>query len=284
MKGWVRLYRDLQEWEWYTKSEMVHLYIHLLLSANHTPAKWQGVTIKCGQVVTSVAQLAQKTGLSVQTTRTCLARLKSTNEITIETTKQYTLITICNYSRYIDKASTNNKQSNKGANKQPTKRQQTANKQLTTNKNEENNIYIHTQYISLVKTLAQARANTRECVQQMGEIAKEMDARLRMNEDEEAKSIYAKFSVCDKGFLWLWVHYYDLLALFDNSCTYQDFVGLSKRYEVEDVKRVVGAMANKLPQSGTRLGSFKTTFDQWASTDFKIAEKRKLGNPLYNKI
>ena len=113
MKGWVRLYRDLQEWEWYTKSEMVHLYIHLLLSANHTPAKWQGVTIKCGQVVTSVAQLAQKTGLSVQTTRTCLARLKSTNEITIETTKQYTLITICNYSRYIDKASTNNKQSNR---------------------------------------------------------------------------------------------------------------------------------------------------------------------------
>lgn len=281
MKGWVRLYRDLQEWEWYTKSEMVHLYIHLLLSANHTPAKWQGVTIKCGQVVTSVAQLAQKTGLSVQTTRTCLARLKSTNEITIETTNQYTLITICNYSRYIDKAQKNNKQSNKVTNKQPTKRQQTANKRLTTNKNEENNIYIHTQYINLVKTLAQARANTRECVQQMGEIAKELTMRIRLG-DEEAVNGYAKFTLCDKGFLWVWSTHHELLSLFDNSCTYQDFAELHKKYEAEDIKRVVAAMANKLPQSDTRLGSFKTTFDQWASTDFKIAEKRKLGNPLYN--
>ena len=281
MKGWVRLYRDLQEWEWYTKSEMVHLYIHLLLSANHTPAKWQGVTIKCGQVVTSVAQLAQKTGLSVQTTRTCINRLKSTNEITVKTTKQYTLITICNYSRYIDKEPKSSKQTNKHSNKQLTNSQQTNNKQLTTNKNEENNIYTHTEYINLVKILAQARANTRECVQQMGEIAKELTMRIRLG-DEEAVNGYAKFTLCDKGFLWLWSNHHELLSLFDNSCTYQDFAELHKKYEAEDIKRVVAAMANKLPQSGTRLGSFKTTFDQWASTDFKIAEKRKLGNPLYN--
>lgn len=281
MKGWVRLYRDLQEWEWYTKAEMVHLYIHLLLSANHTPAKWQGVTIKCGQVVTSVAQLAQKTGLSVQTTRTCINRLKSTNEITVKTTKQYSIITICNYSRYIDKEPKSSKQTNKRSNKQPTNSQQTANKQLTTNKNEENNIYTHTEYINLVKTLAQARANTRECVQQMGEIAKELTMRIRLG-DEEAVNGYAKFTLCDKGFLWVWSNHHELLSLFDNSCTYQDFAELHKKYEAEDIKRVVAAMANKLPQSGTRLGSFKTTFDQWASTDFKIAEKRKLGNPLYN--
>ena len=277
MKGWVKIYRDLQEWEWYTKPEMVHLYIHLLLSANHSVAKWQGSTIKRGQMVTSVAQLAQKTGLSVQTTRTCLNRLKSTNEITIETTKAYTVITICNYSRYIDKEPKSNKQSNK----QPTNSQQSANKRLTTNKNDKNDIYTHTQYISLVDTLSHAPANTRECVQQMGEVAKEMDARLRSGVDEDAKLIYEKFSTCDKGFLWLWVNYYDLLALFDKSCTYQDFVKLHQKYEVADIKRVVAAMANKLPQSGARFGSFVTTFSQWASTDFQIAEKKRLGNPRY---
>ena len=281
MKGWVKIYRDLQEWEWYTKPEMVHLYIHLLLSANHSAAKWQGSTIKRGQMVTSVAQLAQKTGLSVQTTRTCLNRLKSTNEITIETTKTYTVITICNYSRYIDKEPKSNKQNNKESNKQPTNNQQSANKRLTTNKNDKKDIYTHTQYISLVNTLSQAHANTRECVQQMGVVAKEMDARLRSGTDEEAKEIYAKFSTCDKGFLWLWVNYYELLELFDRSCTYQDFAKLHQKYEVDDIKRVVAAMANKLPQSGTRLGSFVTTFNQWASTDFQIAEKRRLGNPLY---
>lgn len=281
MKGWVKLYRDLQEWEWYTKPEMVHLYINLLLSANHTTTKWQGETIKCGQVVTSVAQLAQKTGLSVQTTRTCINRLKSTNEITVKTTKQYTIITICNYSRYIDKEPKSSKQTNKGSNKPLTNQKQTANKRLTTNKNDKNDTYTHTQYNYLVNTLAQARANTRECVQQMGEIAKELTMRIRLG-DEEAVNGYAKFTLCDKGFLWVWSNHHELLSLFDNSCTYQDFAELHNKYEAEDIKRVVAAMANKLPQSGTRLGSFKTTFDQWASTDYKIAEKRKLGNPLYN--
>ena len=281
MKGWVKIYRELQEWEWYTKPEMVHLYIHLLLSANHTTVKWQGSTIKRGQFVTSVAQLAKNTGLSVQSVRTCLNRLKSTNEIAIETTKMYTLITICNYGRYIGNESNSNKASNKASNKQPTKQKQSANKRLTTNKNDKNDIYTHTQYNYLVNTLAQARANTLECVQQMGEMAKELTTRIRLG-DEEAVNGYAKFTLCDKGFLWIWTYHYELLSLFDNSCTYEDFVEIHKKYEAEDVKRVVAAMANKLPQSGTRLGSFKTTFGQWASADYKIAEKRKLGNPLYN--
>lgn len=282
MKGWVKIYRDLQEWEWYTKPEMVHLYIYLLLSVNHSAAKWQGTTIKRGQMVTSVAQLAQKTGLSVQTTRTCLNRLKSTNEITIETTKLYTIITICNYSRYIDKEPKSNEQSNKETNKQPTKRQQSANKRLTTNKNDKNDIYIHTQYISLVETLSQAHANTCECVTKMAEMAKVVYTRAHSGEDVEAERVYKQMGVCGRGFVWLWVNYSELLSLFDNSCTFDDFKKLHEKYEVEDIKRVVAAMANKLPQSGTRLGSFKTTFDQWASTDYKIAEKRKLGNPLYN--
>lgn len=281
MKGWVKIYRDLQEWEWYTRPEMAHLYIHLLLSANHTAVKWQGITIKRGQVVTSVAQLAQKTGLSIQTTRTCLNRLKSTNEITVESTKTYTVISICNYSRYIDKESTSNKQTNKESNKAPTKRQQSANKALTTNKNDKNDIYIHTQYISLVDTLSRARANTRECVAQMSEMAKVMYERATSGEDDEAKKVYEQMSVCGRGFVWLWVNYSELLSLFDNSCTFDDFRKLNEKYEVEDVKRVINAMANKLPQSGSRLGSFRTTFEQWASTDYQIAEKRRLGNPRY---
>lgn len=281
MKGWVKIYRELQEWEWYTKPEMVHLYIHLLLSANHTTVKWQGVTVKRGQLVTSISQLSKNTGLSVQSVRTCLARLKSTSEITIEATKAYTLITICNYGRYIEKDSESNKASNKASNKQPTKQKQSANKALTTNKNDKNEIYIHTQYNYLVNTLAQARANTRECVQQMGEMAKELATRIRLG-DEEAVNGYAKFTICDKGFLWIWSNHHELLSLFDNSCTYQDFAELHNKYEVDDIKRVVAAMANKLPQSGTRLGSFITTFHQWASTDYKIAEKRRLGNPMYN--
>jgi len=33
--GWLKLHRKFKEWEWYQDSKMVHLFIHLLVTANH---------------------------------------------------------------------------------------------------------------------------------------------------------------------------------------------------------------------------------------------------------
>lgn len=279
MKGWVKIYRELQEWEWYTKPEMVHLYIHLLLSANHTTVKWQGVTVKRGQLVTSISQLSKNTGLSVQSIRTCLARLKSTNEITIETTKAYTLITICNYGRYIEKDSESNKANNKASNKQPTKQKQSANKRLTTNKNDKNDIYTHTQYNYLVETITRERADTRESVQRIASIVDEL--MLRRADNAEDGAAFQALTNVQRGYLILWSRYPQLMAIFDSSLNYSDFVWINDRYEVSDIQRVIEAMANKLPIERKRLGSFLATFKQWAVSDYQIAEKRRLGNAKY---
>ena len=279
MKGWVKIYRELQEWEWYTKPEMVHLYIHLLLSANHTTVKWQGVTVKRGQLVTSISQLSKNTGLSVQSIRTCLARLKSTSEITIESTKAYTLITICNYGRYIEKDSESNKASNKASNKQPTNQKQSANKRLTTNKNDKNDIYTHTQYNYLVETITRERADTRESVQRMVALAGEL--KRRRMEREEDRVAYQALSNIERGFLLFWGNLPHLMEMFDTSLNYSDFVWINDRYEVSDIQRVIEAMANKLPIERKRLGSFLATFKQWAVSDYQIAEKRRLGNAKY---
>lgn len=53
-----------------------------------------------GSLITSRTSLAEQTGLSVREVRTCLKRLKETNEVTITTTKQYTIITINSYDSY----------------------------------------------------------------------------------------------------------------------------------------------------------------------------------------
>lgn len=279
MKGWVKIYRELQEWEWYTKPEMVHLYIHLLLSANHTTVKWQGVTVKRGQLVTSISQLSKNTGLSVQSIRTCLARLKSTSEITIETTKAYTLITICNYGRYIEKDSESDKANNKASNKQPTKQKQSANKRLTTNKNDKNDIYTHTQYNYLVETITRERADTRESVQRIASIVDELMLRRAYNAEDGAA--FQALTNVQRGYLILWSRYPQLMAIFDSSLNYSDFVWINDRYEVSDIQRVIEAMANKLPIERKRLGSFLATFKQWAVSDYQIAEKRRLGNAKY---
>ena len=111
--GWIKLYRKFDEWEWFNISEMVHLFIYLLLNANHEDGEWRGVAIKRGQVVTGLHKLHEKTKISFQTIRTCLSRLKKTGEINIQTTNQYSIITILNYESYQSDQQTTNKRSNK---------------------------------------------------------------------------------------------------------------------------------------------------------------------------
>lgn len=121
--GWIKLHRRILEWEWFGDQNTFRLFLYLLLSANHTDKKWHGILIKKGQILTGRKKLAQKTGLSEQSIRTALSKLKSTNEITNHSTSKYTIITVNNWSKY--QVSTNN----------PPNEQPTTNQQLTTNKN-----------------------------------------------------------------------------------------------------------------------------------------------------
>ena len=110
---------------------MVHLFIYLLINANHEDGNWMGISIKRGQIVTGRNSLSENTGISSQTIRTCLSRLKSTNEITIKSTNKYSIITITKYDDYQGLILNSNQQTN-----QPTPNNQPAtNQQLTTNKN-----------------------------------------------------------------------------------------------------------------------------------------------------
>jgi hypothetical protein len=98
---------------------------------------------------------------------------------------------------------------------------------------------------------------------------------------EDAKT-YSNFHILTKAYVWHWYRYPELMTMFNESLSYELFLKLTKSYEMDDFKRVVGAMANKLPMDGTRLGSFETTFGIWASQDYQIQEKKRLGNPKYN--
>jgi predicted transcriptional regulator len=83
--------------------------------------------------MTGFDKLASETGLTTQKVRTSLNRLKSTNEITIKSNSQGTIIQIVNYEKY--QVATDEQQTN---NKPITNDQQTNNKQITTNKNDNN--------------------------------------------------------------------------------------------------------------------------------------------------
>jgi hypothetical protein len=130
MSGWITLHRKFLDWEWYGDQNTSRLFIHLLLTANHKDQKWRGVEIRRGQVLTGRSALAVTSGLSVQTVRTSLQRLQSTNEITIKKTNKYSIITITNWEKY--------QGNNQQGNHQSTINQPSTNHQLTTNNNVNN--------------------------------------------------------------------------------------------------------------------------------------------------
>ena len=100
MAGYVKIDRKILKWEWYKNGNVFRVFVHLILTANHNDAKWQGINIKRGQVVIGRIELASSLGLSEQKTRTAIDKLKLTKEITIKSTNKYSIITICKYESY----------------------------------------------------------------------------------------------------------------------------------------------------------------------------------------
>ena len=125
-QGWIKIHRQLLSWEWYDDTNTFRLFMHLLLKANHKDKKYRGKVVKAGSLLTGRELLSAETGLSIQQIRTSISRLKSTNEITIKTSKQGSVIQVVKYAKY-------QIVTNKVTNSQPT-----ANQQLTTNKNVKN--------------------------------------------------------------------------------------------------------------------------------------------------
>jgi len=97
MAGWVKIHRKFLTWEWFNEPNMAHVFLYFLLKANYEPKRWRGIVIGRGQFVAGIDILSENLGISKQSIRTCLKKLKSTSEITIKSTNKYSIITICKY-------------------------------------------------------------------------------------------------------------------------------------------------------------------------------------------
>jgi len=64
--GWIKLHRQILNWEWYSDTNTFRLFLHLLLTANFKDQKYQGKLIKKGTLITGRDKLSYETGLSVR--------------------------------------------------------------------------------------------------------------------------------------------------------------------------------------------------------------------------
>ena len=139
--GYIKLFRQIVDWEWYDDIPTCRLFIHLLLKVNHADRNWQGKKIERGSCITSFASLSTETKLSVEQIKRALKNLQKTGEIKKISTNQNTLIIVTKYDDYQCFTNADNKQTTNEQqtdNMQKTNGKQTDNKRTTTNKNEKN--------------------------------------------------------------------------------------------------------------------------------------------------
>lgn len=232
MPGWVKTYRQLINWEWYQDSQMVHLLIHLILSANFEDRKWRGLTIKRGQLLTSRRKLSTETGISERSIRTCLERLKSTSEVTIKTTNRNTVITVTKYDTY---------QSNEGDTDQLNDQQDV---QQTTSKRPA------TDQPSLKNYKKDKNIKEKESVRE-----KENE-----NETNPKKLEFDRFND--------WVdEKIPYLRKIRDQITYEQYCSLTEKYNGEQIRYILTALAN-YKDAPKKYVSVNLTFQKWAKKEY----------------
>lgn len=107
-KGWVCIHRKIREcWIWEDKPfAMGQAWIDLLLRANHEDGKMlfdkKLITIKRGQILTSIRKLSLEWGWSKERCSHFLSLLVQDNMLVKESSNRATLLTIVNYGVYQD--------------------------------------------------------------------------------------------------------------------------------------------------------------------------------------
>jgi hypothetical protein len=97
---YIKLFRKMVNWEWYTDVNTKVLFLHCLLRANWKDGSWKGIAYKRGQFITSLNTLATETGLTFSQVRTALNNLIKTGEVASLSQGRSRIITVLSYDSY----------------------------------------------------------------------------------------------------------------------------------------------------------------------------------------
>jgi len=108
--GYIRLHRKITQWEWYSNPNTFRLFVHCLLKANFSDAKFEGKDVHRGQFVTSLDHLSKELGQSVKQVRVSLDHLIRTGEVASQSFNRFRIITVVKYDDYQSEGKQNGSQ------------------------------------------------------------------------------------------------------------------------------------------------------------------------------
>ena len=102
--GWISLHRKIQDSAIYSDSQAVHLWIHLLLKANHQDKEFlfngSIQTVKRGQLLTGRKALSSETGINESKIQRLLKTFEMCHMIEQQANNKSRLISITNYDNH----------------------------------------------------------------------------------------------------------------------------------------------------------------------------------------
>ena len=108
MEGYVKLWRKTLESSMWENHNLLIFWIWCLLKATYKArigkVGFQDVYLEPGQFVFGRRKAAKETKLSEQTIRTSLDSLRRSQNLTIKTTRKYSIISIVNWAKYQEEA------------------------------------------------------------------------------------------------------------------------------------------------------------------------------------
>lgn len=101
MGKFVKIFDNIEEWRHFKRNNFLQVWILLLMDANYKESyDCYGRKIHVGQVVLSQNRFAERCGITRPTLSNILKSLEESGEITMETKRNYTLVTILKYKNY----------------------------------------------------------------------------------------------------------------------------------------------------------------------------------------
>lgn len=138
--GFIKLFRCIEDSFFWNDSQAVHLWIQLLLSANHRDKEMllsgEKVIIKSGHFVCSRNTLSLKTGINESKVQRILKVFESEQMIEQQMNSKYRMISISNWNKYQGSEQVNEQQMN--SKRTADEQQMNTNNNNKNDKNEEN--------------------------------------------------------------------------------------------------------------------------------------------------
>lgn len=263
MEGWIKIHRGLLDWEWYSDTNCVRLALHLLLKANFQTRRWRGITVERGQLVTSRAALARETGLSEREVRTAVSKLERSDFLTCRATSSYTVVTICNYERYQSSDNSERPAFGPADDRVKTSFRPTPDQRATTT--EESNK-------ERSNKKGRSKKSTHTVSSEKGVAGGNLAGEKPAGPSAELTGASAELTgAADVLLAWIGERFPQIAAM-EEPFTRQQLVWMLRKYDVEDIRRLVAAMDNK---GAWKNRSAFCTFTSYAARDHELLTRRQ---------